>query len=165
MVRINRDESRHIAMDYHMVEYYASKEGIAAEAKRPALTIPQRLRGASSMARVLYHARPFFQGVFFAPMDVVDPKGVRLLEAFKRTQMLVNKPEVAARPFPRFAQGLTDLANHPVAGPIFAPVAERILGVDRRVLAVLVSDQEAEWATHASFDELANDALSAKTIH
>jgi hypothetical protein len=165
MNRINRDESRHIAMDYHMIEYYASPEGIAAEASRPSLKLEERVRGASSMARVFYHARPFFKDVFFGPMDVVDPSGKRLLEAFKRAQLIGAKPEVAARPFPRFAGALADLANHPVSGPVFRPVVERVLGIDRRVIGILYDEAEEKWAQRASFDELANEALGAKTLN
>ncbi|MCA9578413.1 MAG: hypothetical protein KC668_23435 [Myxococcales bacterium] len=165
MNRINRDESRHIAMDYYMIEYYASPEGIAREAARPPLSTTQRLRGASSMARVFYHARPFFKDVFFGPMDHVDPGGKRLLEAFKRAQLIGAKPEVAARPFPRFAAALTDLANHPVSVAVFKPVVERVLGVDRRVIGILYNEKEEQWAQRASFDELANEALEAKTLN
>ena len=35
MARINRDESRHIAVDYYMVEHYASPEHAAREAAGP----------------------------------------------------------------------------------------------------------------------------------
>ncbi len=165
MNRINRDESRHIAMDYYMVEYYASPAGIAAEARRPKAPLPDRLRGATSMARVFYHARPFFKDVFFGPMDVVDPSGKRLLEAFKRAQLLGAKPEVAARPFPRFAAALGDLANHPATGRVFRPVVERVLGVDQRVIGILYDEAEESWAQRASFDELAQEALGAKTLN
>lgn len=165
MQRINRDESRHIAIDYYMIEYYASPAGIAREAARPKLPAADRARGAAAMAKVLYHARPFFRDVFFGPMDVVDPSGKRLLEAFKRAQLLGAKPEVAARPFPRFAQAMTDLANHEITGRAFQPIAERVLGVDRRLFATLYDAQEEHWARQASFDELAQEALGAKQLN
>ena len=164
MKLINRDESRHIAIDYYMVEYYSSPEGIAAEALRPRPSLADRARGAAAMAKVFYTARPFFADVFFGPMDIVDPSGHRLLEAFKRVQLIGAKPEVAARPFPRFAQALGDLANHPVYGRAFVPIVERVLGVDRRVIGILYDDREEAWARAASFDAMAEEALAAKQV-
>lgn len=165
MAKINRDESRHIAVDYHMAEWYASPEGIAMEAARPKPSPLERLRGAAAMGKVFIHARPFFQKVFFGPMDVVDPSGERMREAFKRAQLASRKPEVQARPFPRFAQAVQDAHNHPRYGRIVRPFAERLLGVDSRWMEVLYTDEEDAWAKAATFDQLAAEALSAKTLH
>lgn len=85
---INRDESRHIAIDYHMVEFYASPEYTKKLAARPAPSLEERARGARAFAAMLYYGQPFFRQVFFAPMDRVDPSGTRILEAFKRVQMI-----------------------------------------------------------------------------
>src|SRR5206468_12350466 len=41
---INRDESRHIAVDYHMVEYYASADYRRRKASKPKLPWRHRLR-------------------------------------------------------------------------------------------------------------------------
>ena len=47
---INRDESRHIAIDFHMTEHYCSDEYLAEIARRPR---PTRARDARGMARGL----------------------------------------------------------------------------------------------------------------
>src|ERR1019366_8111389 len=79
---INRDESRHIAIDYHMVEFYSSPEYARKLESRPAAPLQERVRGAKAFGLMLYYGQPFFREVFFAPMERVDPSGRRLLEAF-----------------------------------------------------------------------------------
>src|SRR5262249_55346724 len=106
---INRDESRHIAVDYHMVEYYASDAYTARlEAKRRegAAPLGEHAKAWWTFACLLYAAKPFMRDVFLLPMNRVDPSGERLREAFKRYQLLGNKPAVALRPFGRFMRGL-----------------------------------------------------------
>lgn len=162
MALINRDESRHIAVDYHMVEYYASEEYALLEASRSRPPLLSRLRGMLAMVAFIYHAGPFFKAVFFEPMDMVDPSGRRLREAFKRAQLLGEKPEIASRPFPRFTRAMQQTFMHPVLGPILGPLARRALGVDARVIAPLYTDEEAERARRMSIEELGREALGAK---
>lgn len=162
MERINRDESRHVAIDFHMVERYASDEWQAALAAAPPRPLRDDLRAWWAFAQVLRHARPFFRDVFFAPMRRTDPSGTRIREAFKRMQLLAAKPKVAARPFNRFLLGLRRLHNHPVGGPVFGRLAARLLGVDRELLRDLYTDEEFRWAGAASFDEMAQAALAQK---
>jgi rubrerythrin len=162
MSLINRDESRHIAVDYHMMEFYASDEYTRTLAARPRLSLATRLRATWSFANVLYYATPFFQRVFFEPMDRVDPSGKRLREAFKRMQLLGFKPGLDQCPFVVFMRVLHDLFNHPLAGPIFGKLAARLAGVDPRFMARLYTEREATDARDASFDQLADDALRAK---
>ena len=94
MKLINRDESRHIAVDYHMSEYYASAEYDAWLAKQPRRRKRDRARAAVALAGVLFHAQPFFRDVFFGPMELVDADGKRLREAFKRIQLLGDRKSV-----------------------------------------------------------------------
>lgn len=154
---INRDESRHIAVDFHMVELYASDTTVP-----PPRPLPDQVRAWWAFGRVLWHAKPFFRKVFFEPMDRTDPSGRRLLEAFKRVQLLSAKPSVRARPFTRFLLTLQALYNHPVFGALFGRVVLRALGVDGRVAAILYTPEELERAYRMSFDELAQAALAAK---
>jgi hypothetical protein len=162
MDRINRDESRHVAIDFHLVERYASAEWQAELAARPAPPLREQLRAWWAFAQVLRHARPFFRDVFFAPMRRTDPSGRRIREAFKRMQLLAAKPAVAGRPFNRFLIGVRALHNHPVGGPVFGRLAARLLGLDREVMRDLYTDAEFRWAAQASFDELAQAALDQK---
>lgn len=162
MKLINRDESRHIAIDYHMVEHYASDAYEAELARRPKRSVRERARGAVSLAAMLVHARPFFQAMFFAPMDTVDPGGRRMREVFRHMQRIGARPESTRRPFGRFLQVMYDAFNHPKAGPLVGRVATRLVGVDPRYMARLNSDDELARASTRSFDELAQDALRAK---
>lgn len=162
---INRDESRHIAIDYYMVEYYASpayQEDLKAQ---PPVPLSRRLHAAWAFANVLYYAKPFFVGVFLEPMQRADPSGRRLREAIKRLQLLSNKPGVSDRPFNRFISGLRKTYQMPVAGKLFGQIISRAAGAPGEFLIDLYSHEEAARARHMSFDELAKDALHAKYIH
>jgi hypothetical protein len=113
----------------------------------------------------MWHARPFFRDVFFAPMDLLDPTGARMREAFKRIQILGLKEGVTDRPFSKFTSTLQRLAEDEVVGRVFRPVVVRVLGVDERVLRTLYTDEEAERFARMSFDQLADEALAQKAVN
>lgn len=159
---INRDESRHIAIDYYMTEYYASPAYQEWLRTRPTVRLSKQLKGFWVFANLLRTSRPFFRDVFFEPMSRVDPSGKRLREAFKRIQLLSAKPEVARRPFAHFLLILRETVQHPVLGPIFGGVASRLGGIPPELMRDLYSQREFEQASRMSFDELAADALAAK---
>lgn len=163
---INRDESRHIAIDYHMAEYYGSREyadWLAAQPRKGAIA---EAKAAAAIAGFMYHAQPFFRDVFFGPMDLVDPSGKRLLEAFRRIQLLGKKEGTGpARPFTRFLRGMQDVFNHPIGGRVFGSAISRVMGVDPRVIRVLYSDADIERVQKMSYDALAQEALDAKTAN
>lgn len=159
---INRDESRHIAIDYHMAEYYASPAWLAELKRRPRPGPVHRARALWAFANVLRHARPFFQEVFFGPMDLVDPSGRRLREAFKRIQLLGTKPGVTQRPFTRFMRGVMLTYNKPLGRKLLGPLLVRLSGVDGAVLERLYDEADEARAAQMSFDEMARDALGAK---
>lgn len=161
---INRDESRHIAVDYHMVEFYASPsydEWLAAQPPKP---LDERARSFWVLAVMLWHAGPFFRDVFFAPMDMIDPSGRRLLEAFKRIQLLGARPGVGDRPFAKFIRTLQDGFNDPILGPILGPLLQRVIGLDPRVINQLYDEEEERRFMSMTIDEMAQEALSAKLI-
>lgn len=164
MKLINRDESRHIAVDYHMSEYYASSEYDAWLAKQPKRGRRKRARAAVSLAGLLWHAQPFFRDVFFGPMDLVDPDGRRLKEAFKRIQLLGLKTG-NTRPFAKFLRTLFDVFNHPRYGQYTAPVVTRVMGVPERVLHHLYTDEEERGLANVTYAQMADDALGAKTLN
>lgn len=160
---INRDESRHIAIDYHMVEYYSSPEYTERLASRHARTpLPEQARAFWTFANVIYRAKPFFQDVFFQPMERVDPSGKRLREAIRRFQLLGDKPGVADRPFGKFMRVVQQLYLHPVIGPLASRVLSRLAGVEPRFMEQLNTDQELERARTMSYETLAEEALAAK---
>lgn len=160
---INRDESRHIAVDYHMVEYYASPAYDADRSARSAGTFADSLRAAWTFASLLFYAKPFFRAVFFQPMERVDPGCRRMREAFKRMQLLGAKPGVTDRPFSRFLTVLQDAYNHPVLGPVVGTLAARLAGIEPQFLARLYDASEWERARASSFDQLAEEALAVKS--
>ena len=164
---INRDESRNIAIDYYMVEYYASDAYTAvleARAQKARPTPRAQAQAAWTFACLLYSAKPFVRDVFLRPMDRVDPSGQRLREAFKRYQLLGNKPVVALRPFGKFMRALQDTFNHPLAGPVLGSAIARIAGVEPQFMKRLYTDDELATATAMSYEALAKDALDAKSL-
>jgi len=162
MDKINRDESRHIAVDFHMVEQYCDPDFIAAEASKPAPPLAGRLRRAWTFCAMLYTAGPFLRDVFFAPMDLTDPSGKRMMEAFKRIQLMARKKEVAARPFTRFLRTMQILFNHPIIGRVLGRVIVRIVGVDSRVLVELFDDEDERRVNRMSLQDLAEEILDLK---
>ncbi|MCO5172099.1 MAG: diiron oxygenase [Planctomycetes bacterium] len=162
MERINRDESRHIAVDFHMIDYYSSPAYQADEARRPPRPLRRRLRAWWAFANTFRHAAPFFREVFFRTMDRVDPTGRRLVEAFKRIQLVSAKPQVARRPFVRFLSFMQGTFEHPLLGPLFGPLVVRILGIEARVLVTLTTEAERRRAREQSFDDMAAEALALK---
>jgi len=158
---INRDESRHIAIDYYMVGYYSSPAWTARRAARPHKSARQHARSAWTFASMLYFGQPFFRDVFFAPMERIDPSGVRMREAFKRLQLLGAKPATANTWFGMFMRALQAGYNDPRVGKIFGPAIGRVVGVGD-FLRVLHSDEEAARAASMSFEALADEALGVK---
>lgn len=161
MALINRDESRHIAVDYHMLAYYASPD--YQRRQSPAQPLLQRLVALRSLLRLLYRARPFIEKVFFAPMDHMDPDQERILAAFKRVQLLGNRPGVRDLPFTAFLRAVQGVFMTPVAGSLLGPLLCRIAGVPPRFLSRLCSEEEQARADRMSFAELAEEALRVKT--
>ncbi|MEC7526031.1 MAG: hypothetical protein VYE22_39485 [Myxococcota bacterium] len=159
---INRDESRHIAVDYHMVEFYASEGYDAWLESRPDRPLRERARSLFVLAVMLWHAGPFFRDVFFAPMDLTDPGGRRLFEAFKRIQLLGERPGVGDRPFAKFIRTLQAAFNDPIVGAIFGPLLQRVIGLDPRVINRLYTEEDVRRYSAMSFDEMAQEALAVK---
>lgn len=162
MELINRDESRHIAVDFHMTEYYCSDEYGEELRRRPRMSARELAAALRALATMMWHARPFLREVFLAPMDRTDPSGRRIKEAFKRIQLVMRKPTVARQPFSKFMIGAQNLYNHPVAGKLFGPLLLRALGAEDRAARVLFTREELERTQRMSFEELAEEAVAAK---
>lgn len=159
---INRDESRHIAVDFHMTEHYCSDDYLAEIRRRPRPSVKDIAQGTAALARMMWHAKPFLQQVFLAPMDRTDPTGRRVQEAFKRIQLVLRKPTVARTPFSRFMIFMQDLYNRPVVGKVFGRLLLRALGAEDRAARILFTQEELARTKRMSFDELAEEALAVK---
>lgn len=159
---INRDESRHIAIDYHMVDYYSSDAYQDNLRKAPSRKLEEQVAALSAFAGVVFYARPFFQDVFFRPMQMVDPEGKRLREAFKRIQLLSAKPGVAASPFTKFLRVVQTLYGNPILRKTLGPLLERVAGVNGELIQNFYTEEEFRRAEKLSFEALAEEALAAK---
>lgn len=159
---INRDESRHITIDYYMCEYYATDAYFEKRLHRPTLSIEERARAARTFTAMLYYAQPFIRDVFLRPMERLDPKGKRLRESFKRLQVLGMRDAKARLPFTRFLRSLQALFNHPVTGPVVGDFVGRVAGVGR-FLERFYTEEDLERARGMTYIELAQEALAVKS--
>jgi hypothetical protein len=162
MQLINRDESRHIAVDFHMTERYCSDAHLAEIRARPWPGPGELVRGARALVAMMWHARPFLQQVILAPMDRSEPSGRRIHEAYKRIQLVLRKPTVARTAFPRFMIAMQAAYNHPLVGRAFGPLILRALGAEDRAARILFTREELARTQRMTFDELAEEALAAK---
>ncbi len=159
MTLINRDESRHIAIDYYMVGFYASAE---YQRSRPKATVRDAAIAARTFAAMTVWGRPFFRDVFFAPMDRIDPTGERLREAFKRMQLLGARPGLDQLPLVKFWSSMMDLYHRPWMGRRAKEMVARVVGAEPRFMQRLATEAELERARTMSLDLLAEEALEAK---
>ncbi len=162
MALINRDESRHIAIDYHMAEYYAGDDYWEMKKRQPSKPLSHYALAAWSFLNLIRTGGPFFMEMFFRPMQTVDPGGRRLTEAFKRMQLLQNMPGIERSPLARFGLFLRDTYNHPFYGPLFGGIVQRIAGLPPELMRNLYSREEGEAARTRGFAWLANEGLSVK---
>ncbi len=159
---INRDESRHIAVDFHMTEHYCSDAHLAAIRARPRPSMLEMARQLRVVGTMMWHAKPFLQQVFLAPMDRTDPSGRRVQEAFKRIQLVLRKPTVARAPFSKMMIKLQEAYNHPILGKVLGRFILRVLGAEDRAARILFTPEELARTQQMSFEELAEEAISVK---
>lgn len=86
--KINQDESRHIAMDMHMTEYFAARAGGDA----PSPWLDRNWWG------VLTWGPGFFAEVFFRPMQRLDPSQAQMRDVMRRIRRFYDRASVAANP-------------------------------------------------------------------
>jgi hypothetical protein len=161
MVLINRDESRHIAVDFHMVEHYSLHPELTPETTQ-GISLAERIRATRAFAGVIYHADALFREIFFQPLGKLDPSGRRVREAFKRIQLLGAKENVANRPFNRYLLSMQRLFLNPLTGPLLGDLVARLVGVDPAFVHCLYSAEEASIAREKTFMELAEEAVGVK---
>ena len=160
MELINRDESRHIAIDYFMVGFYASDE--YRRRVKPKTSLREQAVAARTFAAMTLWGRPFFRDVFFGPMDRIDPTGERLREAFKRMQLLGTRPGLDALPLVKFWSSMMVLYNKPWMGRRGKEAVARVVGAEPRFMQYLATEDELARARTMSLDDLAEEALAAK---
>lgn len=159
---INRDESRHIAIDFHMAGYYASPEQQAKVRAMPRRPLAEHARALMAIARVVNRATPFIQNIFVRPLRMVDPSDRHMRAAFKRVQLLGRKPELAARPFARFLRIMQLGYNAPVIGGLFGAIFTRLAGVPDIALQVNYDRDEERRARAMSYEEHVRATFAVK---
>ncbi len=159
---INRDESRHIAIDFHMADYYSSPEFDAILEARPGKPWRDELAAWRSFALLFRYGSPFFRAVFFEPMDRIDPDRKRMKACWRHIQVVASKPRIARRPFVAFMRRLQDLFAHPTLGRFFAPLVVALLGVPDWAIRPMITVEEEAHARATSLDDLAQEALRLK---
>jgi hypothetical protein len=155
---INRDESRHVAIDFHMVEYYSSEE----YRSRQPFSVAQVAKAASVLMRMAFHSRPFFRSVFFEPMARLDPSSKRIREAMKRLQLLRAKPNIAEQPMARVLLFLQKINDTPYLGRAFAAVFTRMIIIEPELYRRLTDDAEERRAAQLTYEQMAEEALAVK---
>jgi hypothetical protein len=161
---INRDESRHIAIDYYMVESYSSPEYAARTRARAAQrSLREMAQTWRTLITMLYYARPFIRE-FVEPIYLIDADGARLREAMKRFHQLGAKPGICERPFGKFALMLQDLYHRPVIRALFGKGLGRVAGVGEQFLERLNTEAELAEVANKSYHELAEEALAVKRL-
>ena len=159
---INRDESRHVAIDFHMVEYYSSDEFLARRRKQ--LTLADHVRAARVLTKMAYHSRPFFRAVFFEPMVRLDPSKKRIREAIKRLQLLRAKPNVANQPMARALLAMQRINDTPYLGKLVSTIFTRMILIEPELYGRLTNEAEERRAAKLTYDQLAEEALAQKLV-
>ena len=95
-------------------------------------------------------------------MELVDPERRRLLEAFRRVQMISAKPGVSDRPFGAFMLALQNVYRNRVGKALVGGVVTRIAGMEPRFMEAIATEADMARASRMTFDELAEDALAVK---
>lgn len=155
MQLVNRDESRHIAVDFYMVERYALQSD-AERDSAPPMSWRQRAGALRAMLALVYYTAPCFREIMLRPLQRVDPGATRLQEALRRSQLLISKPHVAKRPIARYLHFLGDLRDHPVVWNWAGDFVSRAMGLDAGVMNLFYTRKEA--------DELAREADEADEL-
>ena len=145
-----------------MTEHYCSDEYLELIRTRPRPSVREIVRMTRVVATMMWHVKPFLQEVFLKPMDMTDPSGRRVHEAFKRIQLTLRKPTVARAPFSKMMIKAQEAYNHPVFGKYFGRLLLRLLGAEDRAARILFTQEELARSQQMSFDELAEEALNAK---
>jgi hypothetical protein len=158
---VNRDEARHIAMDYHMVEFYATRPRSSWAARQPKTGLSHKLRSAGAFLGVVGAFGPVLEKVYFAPMALMDPSGGRSREAAKRIQLLRNRKGAADLPLAKFMSVLDAVNNHALLGRLSGRLARRLSGAFPIDLAKrLYTADELARANEMPIDDMANEVLA-----
>jgi hypothetical protein len=123
--RVNQDESRHLAMDLYMTEYFARHRDTDAGSDNP-------WWGRDAWG-VLTWAPGFFAEVFFRPMQILDPTQDEMRAVVRRLRRLYDRPVVAANPAVQEFQRIVGMLESGVGatlGGLFEQSVRTLFGID-----------------------------------
>ncbi|MCW5829765.1 MAG: hypothetical protein KIT79_10690 [Deltaproteobacteria bacterium] len=147
--RINQDESRHIAMDFYMTEYFSRNRGKrASDDKTPGWLKPE-------FWGMLAWGPGFFNDVFFRPMQIVDPGNHQMKEVMKRLRRFNDREEVKNNPTVKNFKETVEFFESPV-GSAIGTVLEKAIhlttGIDFSFVRAASTEnmkglKEAQWTS------------------
>ncbi len=147
--RVNQDESRHIAMDFYMTEYFSKNKFQRESGDRTNATLKPELWG------MWIWGPGFFNDVFFRPMQVVDPTNIQMKEVVKRLRRFTDREEVKNNPFVKNFKEAFEFFESP-AGSAIGGVLEKTLlwttGIDFSFFRAASTEnirgmKEASWTS------------------
>jgi hypothetical protein len=123
--KINQDESRHLAVDLYMTEYFARIGRGAGAGDNP--WVDRNFWG------VLTWGPGFFAEVFFRPMQILDPAQEQMRAVMARLRRFYDRPAVADNPAVAEFKGVVAFFQSTVGATIGDAVEEgirRLFGID-----------------------------------
>lgn len=118
--KVNQDESRHITMDFFMTEYCATHDLKATKGDGRKGIFNPDFRG------VMTWGPPFFNEVFFRPMQFMDPEQKQMADVSRRLRRFYMRPEVQDNPVVKDTNAMFERME--------SPVGRRVLGVARKAI-------------------------------
>ena len=157
---VHRDESRHLAIDYWLLEWFGTAD---YQERHP--PEPFDLRAEAELmvryVRAFSVGFPFMRQVFFGTNARLDQNGARLRDAAKRIQLAMTRPGIRGRPFVRFYGAVQAIFDSPVLGPVVRRGFATVLGADPTLFKTQYTDAERAHVEGLSAHELAVDTLAA----
>jgi rubrerythrin len=154
--RIHRDESRHIALDYLLLDAYG-----AEDVDLPKPTLGQTIALSLAFTCALRAGVPFMREVFFGQSSHVDPDGRRLRDAVRRIQLLSQRGHLSSRGFGRIYGAVQRAFDSPIAGPWARRLMAALVNGDPEVFRSQFSADERAAHVRRSAEEAAHDTVAA----
>ncbi len=151
--KINQDESRHLAMDLYMTEYFARIGRRDAAQDNPWF--------GSDFWGVLAWGPGFFGEVFFRPMQVLDPTQEQMRAVINRLRRFYDRASVAANPAVQEFKGIVRFLETPLGAHLGGAVEVGIrtmFGIDLGFTRA--ASTEAVYGRRADLAPLTASALA-----
>lgn len=151
LARIHRDEARHLALDYLLLDVAPS----LAPSARSGLAVGQTLRLAGHWARIMAAGFPFMRTAFFGTNARLDPSGQRMRDAARRIQLAMDRPAVRDRVLGRAFAALQLGFDAPGLGRVLRGAFAVALNTNPEFFRCQATPAERAAARRSSADEAA----------